>query len=342
MEKTYFTTEESFPAVLRRSEVVQVEALDISPVENALLEMEQKNKELNSLYMRYSTLAKAAQVVSTNPLSMALNGVVDTPAGGGVASFRTSYLTPDYVTSHPERSDSVNKLRAAVDSQVRVKCRTTESISSRLNEYQVRIIDSCLRLHGQLCPPEMLAFHETLEKFFHKNFQEEIGRLSFDAPTERGIASSLRPPETSSYASSLTDATSIVPSNASAVRAPFAIPPLHLPGPNITPPQSPATSFAGSAMQPTRLQKHMAHLARHGMNAVSSGPGEGVDGGGMHRSDSLSMGSPHGSFVNVTGTAGPSATNSGTSIAGSKSGSFKGRFSRLGSLSFGRRDGNAS
>jgi dedicator of cytokinesis protein 3 len=188
----------------------------------------------------------------------------------------------------------------------------------------------------------MLAFHETLEKFFHKNFDEEIRRLSFDAPTERGVASSLRPLDSSSYASSLVDATSIVPSNASVNRTHFAIPSLHLPGPNITPPQSPATSFTGAAIQPTRLQKHIAHLARHGMNAVSSGPqaGEGVD-SGIHRSDSLSVGSPQGSFVNVTGTAGPSATNSGASLAGSKGGSLKGRFSRLGSLSFGRRDGTS-
>jgi len=307
--------------VLSRSEVVAVEVLEVSPVEAALLDVEQTNKELNTLYTKYSTLAKAAQVVSTNPLSMALNTVVDAPTNG-ITSYRTSFLTPEYVASHSERSELVNKLRAAVDEQV-------------------RIIEMCLRLHGQLCPQEMLTFHETLEQFFHKNFGEEIRRLSFDAPTERGIATSLRPPDASSYTSSLADATSTTPSNASASRAPFAIPPLHLPGTNITPPQSPATSFTGSAIQPTRLQKHMAHLARHGMNAVSSGPGEGAD-GGIHRSDSLSVGSHQGSFVNVTGTAGPSATNSGASLAGSKSGSLKGRFSRLGSLSFGRRDGIAS
>jgi len=105
--------------VLRRSEVVAVEVLEISPVENALLDVEQKNKELKSLYTKYSTLAKAAQVVSTNPLSMILNSLVDTPAGGGIASYRTSFLTPDYVASHSERSEFVNKLRAAVDEQVR-------------------------------------------------------------------------------------------------------------------------------------------------------------------------------------------------------------------------------
>jgi dedicator of cytokinesis protein 3 len=81
----------SFPAVLRRSEVVAVEIVKLSPVENALLEVEQKNKELNALNMKYSSLAKTAQVVLTNPLSMALNGVVDTPAGGGIARYRSSF-----------------------------------------------------------------------------------------------------------------------------------------------------------------------------------------------------------------------------------------------------------
>jgi hypothetical protein len=104
--------------VLRRSEVVAVEVLDLSPVENALLEVELKNKDMNALNMKYSTLAKTAQVVSTNPLSMALNNVVDTPAGGGVASYRTLFLTHDYITRHPERKEFVDKLRAAVDEQV--------------------------------------------------------------------------------------------------------------------------------------------------------------------------------------------------------------------------------
>ena len=192
----------------------------------------------------------------------------------------------------------------------------------------------------------MLGFHETLEKFFRKNFQEEIQRLSFEIPTERGTTSSLRPPD-ASYAPSLVDATSIIPSSSSAstTRAPFAIPPLHLPGPHITPPQSPIASFSGSiSTQPTRLQKHIAHLARHGMNAVASGPGEstGIDSGVPARSDSFSVSSPHGSFVNVTGNAGPSAGNSGASLLGSKSGSLKGRFSRFGSLSFGRLDRRGS
>lgn len=48
------------------------------------------------------------------------------------------------------------------------------------DDRQVRTIESCLRLHIQLCPPEMVGFHNTLEKFFRKSFAEEIQRLDLD------------------------------------------------------------------------------------------------------------------------------------------------------------------
>lgn len=118
MEKTYFTTEEAFPTVLRRSEVVAMEVLDISPIENALHEVEQKTKELTSLNFKYAALAKTAQVVSTNALSMSLNGAVDAPVDGGISSYRQIFFNPDYVARYPDRTELVEKLRKAIDDQV--------------------------------------------------------------------------------------------------------------------------------------------------------------------------------------------------------------------------------
>jgi hypothetical protein len=147
----------------------------------------------------------------------------------------------------------------------------------------------------------MLEFHETLERFFRKNYNEEIQRLSFEIPAER---TSLSRPGTFVYFISnrrplnrpiklirLYYSCSIFHSSPSTSRIAHNAP------------QSPLATFVSSASQPTRLQKHMAHLARHGMNAVASGPGEGVVDNGIPRSDSLSVTSPQGSFVNVTGAA---------------------------------------
>lgn len=118
LEKTYFTTEETFPTVLRRSEVVGVEIVEISPIENALNEVEQKTKELSSLHQKYQALAKTAQQVSTNALAMSLNSAVDAPLNTGIASYRQTFFNPDYLARNPERAEMVEKLKIAIDEQV--------------------------------------------------------------------------------------------------------------------------------------------------------------------------------------------------------------------------------
>jgi dedicator of cytokinesis protein 3 len=125
----------------------------------------------------------------------------------------------------------------------------------------------------------MLAFHETLESFFRKNFEEEMLRLSFDAPTECGVApSSLYLPDAPSYALSLADAISIDQSSSSTTRCIFRHSlPLCTGVTHNTSPFSFYLFCWFDDAQPTRLQKHITHLARHGMNAVAFSPGEGID-----------------------------------------------------------------
>lgn len=118
LEKTFLTTEDAFPTVLRRSEVVDVSPVEISPIETALEEVQQRSRELEALNLRYSALAKTGQIVSTNPLAMSLNAAVDTPLETGVTSFRQSFLTGDYVTRYPDRAEQIEKLRIAIDEQV--------------------------------------------------------------------------------------------------------------------------------------------------------------------------------------------------------------------------------
>lgn len=86
VEKTYLRCEDAFPTVLRRSEVAEVEVVEISPLENALNDVEAKREELETLEKKYSALAKVntAGKINTNRLSMALNGAVDAPVNGGI------------------------------------------------------------------------------------------------------------------------------------------------------------------------------------------------------------------------------------------------------------------
>lgn len=118
IEKTYLTTEEEFPTILRRSEVVAAEVKLISPVQIAIFDIEDRTRELAKLSLRYSALAKTAQVVSTTPLAMALNAAVDAPANTGAQLYKQTFLAADYIQRYPDRSDDLEKLRAAIDDQV--------------------------------------------------------------------------------------------------------------------------------------------------------------------------------------------------------------------------------
>jgi len=227
--------------------------------------------------------------------------------------------------------------------------------------HQVRTIDACLKLHYLLCPPEFSPFHDTLEKFFKKNFRDEIRRLLVDEVDS--ITDITGPSSHIGYPSSGYEA-SVKRSISSSSTARYGIPPIQV-GQRFAmtpPPESPTSpggassiahthhtlpQSASSSSKQTPLKRHLAHLARHGFHGVSSAPGDSAGG-----SDSLSAESPHNSFVNVGNGNGinggtPGAQMSGASVATSymgsigSFGSIKGRFSRFGSLSFSRRGANS-
>jgi dedicator of cytokinesis protein 3 len=172
------------------------------------------------------------------------------------------------------------------------------------------------------------------------------GKISRDTPA----------PSLSNYEPSLSH--SVSRSSSSIRRPAVAIPALNFDRPRLSPPppspQSPTSPVSPTSVttpQPAQslLQRHLAHLTRHGINGVSSAPG---DVGG---SDSLSVSSPRNSFVNV-GTSQMLHTNgmhsapaihaSGNSVMGynvgsmgslgSIGGTIRGRISRFGSLNFGK------
>lgn len=164
VEKTFLRVEDSFPTVLRRSEIAEINIVKISPVENALTDVENKVKELESLQVKFISLSKITRKkgdLNTNRLSMALNGAVDAPLNGGIPTYRRAFFSKQFLSNHPDVGPLVQKLRDAIDQQTNV-------------------IFSCLALHSQLCPPEMRPFHETLENFFKQNFAEEIARLGLN------------------------------------------------------------------------------------------------------------------------------------------------------------------
>ena len=194
----------------------------------------------------------------------------------------------------------------------------------------------------------MLPFHETLERLFQKNFSEEIIRLPAESVAYAGQNSDVISPTSptsspllrqspTNYRSSSQGGLFRKRSESSMLGRSVVLPPMQLSklsggGPPISPPpyghMRGAVELTGKRNQ-TPLQKHLAHLARYGMNGVSSGPGDRQNVGG---SDEHSASSLRDSSVNLNGAI---AGHSGVSIAQS-GGSFRSTLRKFGSLSMGR------
>lgn len=170
-----------------------------------------------------------------------------------------------------------------------------------------------------------------MEELFRKNFAEEIGRI--------GAQGGFEDVSSRSYArvndqSSIHENASLQRSFSSSGKS--SLPALSL---STTVPPQPTSPFPGArdhgaegafTAKRTPLQLHAAHVARHGINGVSTGGHQDAVG------SEAGTGSPRNSLITV-GNAPSVTAPSGASIVTSTVGSIRGRLSRFGSFKSGRR-----
>ncbi|XP_059476423.1 dedicator of cytokinesis protein 3 isoform X1 [Neocloeon triangulifer] len=139
IERTTLETCNSLPGILRWFEVTKRKCDEIPPVRFACETMENVNAELRQL-IYYHTNEPGLNI---NPLSMRLQGIIDANVMGGIAKYQEAFFVPEFITSHPEFSEFVYKLRALIFDQV-------------------HDLEAGLIVHGQLAPPEVQPLHRRL------------------------------------------------------------------------------------------------------------------------------------------------------------------------------------
>ncbi|KAI9254841.1 hypothetical protein BY458DRAFT_442545 [Sporodiniella umbellata] len=169
-ERIDFVCEDQFPNIVRRSLIVSAKTKEVSPIENAINAMENKNSELTLLEKKYVAYLDTRSTVNINPFSMSLNGAVDAPVNGGVPLYKKAFLSQEYWNRHPEMRVWITRLQRAIIDQV---C----------------IIEKCLETHDRLVSSEMRPFHTTLTEFFQKNFAEEIKQAKERKGQEKAASS---------------------------------------------------------------------------------------------------------------------------------------------------------
>lgn len=139
IKKTYLFTKESFPTFFRRSEIIRTVSIELSPIENAIKIIKDKNKQL-------SNIAETTKQKNTysGQFTMALNGVIDAAVAGGVSQLADVFFSADFILAHPDKAEYVRKLRFVL-------------------ETQCGILEEALRFHKTIVPEKMIGLHKKLE-----------------------------------------------------------------------------------------------------------------------------------------------------------------------------------
>ncbi|XP_057701081.1 dedicator of cytokinesis protein 3-like isoform X2 [Corythoichthys intestinalis] len=144
IERTTLILAHPLPGISRWFEVEKRELVEVSPLENAISVVENKNQELRTLISRYQLKQPHNNI---NLLSMTLNGVVDAAVNGGIARYQEAFFGKDYVDSHPQDSDKIAQLK-------------------HLMQEQLHILAVGLAVHDKLVHPEMRPLHKKLMDHF--------------------------------------------------------------------------------------------------------------------------------------------------------------------------------
>uniref|UniRef100_A0A8C9XLC6 Dedicator of cytokinesis 3 n=1 Tax=Sander lucioperca TaxID=283035 RepID=A0A8C9XLC6_SANLU len=140
IERTTLILTHPLPGISRWFEVDKRELVEVSPLENALSVVENKNQELRTLIGQYQHKQLHGNI---NLLSMTLNGVIDAAVNGGIARYQEAFFDKEYITSHPEDTEKITQLKD-------------------LMQEQVHILGVGLAMHEKLVHPEMRPLHKKL------------------------------------------------------------------------------------------------------------------------------------------------------------------------------------
>lgn len=167
LEKTIYTTAESFPTILRRSEIVSITQARSSPIENAIDAITKKTQELAGMEKKLSD----GRDQNISILSMALAGAVDSPVNGGVSQYKPLLELPKPKSGNPS---SIEPNGPPVEEQ---KPELVMALRTAILDH-VAVLKKCLALHGRMVQPQMRPMHESMMRLFEKNFAQEIALLT--------------------------------------------------------------------------------------------------------------------------------------------------------------------
>ncbi|RLV95715.1 DOCK-like protein [Spathaspora sp. JA1] len=160
-EETTYETQVPFPTLMNRSFIKQSKVVKLSPLDNAIRTLINKNNDLIQLESKINQALKEKSDFGslTMEMSRQLSGTVDSPVNGGVGQYR------EFLNKHELHEDDDN-----TEEKLRLLKKAFDDL--------VVILNRCLQLHGKMLTPNMKNSHDALIELYKKNFKDEIESLT--------------------------------------------------------------------------------------------------------------------------------------------------------------------
>lgn len=155
----YIYAQESFPSLSRKMPVVWRVAEELSPIENAVLSVQEKNEQLYE-----ETKAAAMQPpgpTDTGRLAMLLNGVIDAAVNGGTKLYVLAFLDPQFLVEHPEPQFA----------QLQIE------LATALND-QVTQLRSSVKVFTDRCGDSMMPLAERLKGMYTREMSPFVAKAT--------------------------------------------------------------------------------------------------------------------------------------------------------------------
>ena len=111
--QTFIAVKDPFPSVQRIAPVIERKEVWLSPLDNAIRAVKDKNAELEDKINR----AVESKELDLGPLSMTLNGMIDAAVNGGTGKYIEAFLRSKTLEGTPEVIAQQKELRAALQEQ---------------------------------------------------------------------------------------------------------------------------------------------------------------------------------------------------------------------------------
>uniref|UniRef100_A0A8C2I720 Dedicator of cytokinesis 3 n=1 Tax=Cyprinus carpio TaxID=7962 RepID=A0A8C2I720_CYPCA len=168
IERTTLILTHPLPGISRWFEVDKRELVEVSPLENAIYVVENKNQELRTLISQYQHKQLHGNI---NLLSMCLNGVIDAAVNGGIARYQEAFFDKEYISSHPEDTEKITQLKDLMQEQVHVLgvglVVHEKLVHPEMRPLHKKLIDQFQMMRSSLCHVRPHIFSRNLLEIFH-------------------------------------------------------------------------------------------------------------------------------------------------------------------------------